>query len=84
MGKIKFVSVFVLLALLLSAGPGTVMGQEQQPPNVPTPTEPTIIERTRLEWGKTVKGSWFLFSPSNPCRPSTFLAQASGRIEPAL
>jgi len=53
MGKIKFVSVFVLLALLLSAGPGTVMGQEQQPPNVPTPTEPTIIERTRLEWGKT-------------------------------
>jgi len=34
MRKLKFVSVFVLLALLLSAGPGAVMGQEPPPPVV--------------------------------------------------
>lgn len=56
MSKIKFVSVFVLLTLLLSVTPGAVVGQEQQPPNVPTPTEPIIIERTRLEWGETENG----------------------------
>jgi hypothetical protein len=34
MRKLKFVSVFVLLALLLSAGLGVVMGQEPPPPVV--------------------------------------------------
>ena len=38
MRKLKFVSVFVLLALLLSAGPGAVMGQEP-PPVPPQPAE---------------------------------------------
>ncbi|MDY7080258.1 MAG: hypothetical protein SXV54_25530 [Chloroflexota bacterium] len=35
MRKAKFVSVFVLLALLLSAGPGAVMAQEPPPQSLP-------------------------------------------------
>ena len=35
MRKVKFVSVFVLLALLLSAGPGAVMAQEPPPQSLP-------------------------------------------------
>jgi hypothetical protein len=35
MRKIKFLSVFVLLALLLSAGPGAVMAQEPPPQSLP-------------------------------------------------
>nr|HID15019.1 hypothetical protein [Anaerolineae bacterium] len=51
MRKVKFVSVFVLLALLLSAGPGSgVLAQGPQPPDLPTPTDPIITETSRFEW----------------------------------
>ncbi|RLC85976.1 MAG: hypothetical protein DRI37_07470 [Chloroflexi bacterium] len=36
MGKVKFVSVFVLLALLVSVVPGAVMGRESPPQNGPS------------------------------------------------
>ena len=44
MSKIRFVSLFVLLALLLSAVPGAVMGQEPivERPN-PTPVPPSFF-----------------------------------------
>jgi len=53
MRRIKFLSVFVLLALLLSAGPGAVMAQEPLPPqviaaiskDVPQPPEDWIVVR---------------------------------------
>jgi len=50
MRKVKFVSVFVLLALLLSAEPGSgVLAQGPQPPDLPTP-DPVITETSGLEW----------------------------------
>lgn len=51
MRKVRFVLVFVLLALLLSAGPCSgVLAQGPQPPDLPTPTDPIITETPRFEW----------------------------------
>jgi len=57
MRKLNFVLVLVLLlVVLLSVGPGAVLAQDPQPPDAPTPTEPTIVETTRLEWVETEDG----------------------------
>ena len=65
MRKLKCISMFVLLALLLSAGLGTVLAQDPQPPDAPTPTEPTITETTSFEWVETENGEKQLVSVSS-------------------
>ncbi|HDD23844.1 MAG TPA: hypothetical protein ENF52_00205 [Chloroflexi bacterium] len=50
MRKVKLVSVFVLLALLLGGGVGAAMAQEPQPPDAPRPTRPTVTRSYKLEW----------------------------------
>jgi len=57
MRRLKFVSAFVLLALLLSAGPGTVVGQDPPPPDVQqSPPIPIHVDgqTIMLELGKNV------------------------------
>jgi hypothetical protein len=56
MRKSKFVLMFMLLALLFSVGPSVVTAQKTQPPDIPSPPEPTIIEATGYEWVKTDGG----------------------------
>ncbi len=50
MQSVKLVSVFVLLVLLLGAGPSVGLAQEPPPSDVTEPTEPIITESSRLEW----------------------------------
>ena len=54
MRKVKFVSMFVLLVLVLSVGPGAVMGQER-PPVPPQPAERSR-ELTEAEYQAEVAG----------------------------
>ncbi len=61
MRKIKFLSVFVLLALLLSAGPGAVMGQE--PPPVPIQVDGQTVF---LELGKNVHPQTYALLSQDP------------------
>jgi hypothetical protein len=74
MRKAKFVLIFVLLALLLSAGPGAVMAQEptppvpdaalaQEPPPVSSPT-PTYAQGEDPEGEIGPLGLWMYTNPS--------------------
>ena len=61
MRKVKFVSVFVLLALLLSAGPSTALAQE--PPPVDSPAL-THVQGKEPEGGIGPLGLWMYTNPS--------------------
>ena len=72
LGKIKFVSVFVLLALLLSVAPGAVMGQE--PP--PTPGVAPVGRESEVPLGG-------IFVPDPP-KPDTLEWASDSNQEPLV